>query len=97
MDVGIRPRFIFDVLQGIRKLATAYAPDSYTSLIEQTAGKLIDVITGCSYMHYGGVYEIVSKYPGIFHLNGTVKKLINKELDEEAQTSVEECEGHISR
>jgi hypothetical protein len=85
VDVGLRPRFIFDVLQGVRKLAIAYAPNSYKSLIDQTAEKLIDVIAGCSYMHYVGVYEIVSKYPGIFHLNGTVQRLINKELDKNAQ------------
>jgi hypothetical protein len=54
-------------------------------LIDQTAEKLIDVIAGCSYMHYVGVYEIVSKYLGIFHLNGNIQRLINKELDKNAQ------------
>jgi hypothetical protein len=96
VDVGIRPRFIFDVLQGVRKLAIAYAPNSYESLIDQAAEKLIDVITGCSYMHYGGVYEIVSKYPDIFHLNGTVKKLINKELDKEAQTVLKDARDTLA-
>jgi hypothetical protein len=97
VDVGIRPRFIFDVLQGVRKLAIAYTPSNYESLIDQIAEKLIDVITRCSYMHYGGVYEIVSKYPQIFTLNGNVQRLMAKELDKNVQAILQDARDTLAK
>jgi hypothetical protein len=79
-DLEIGPKYVFDLLHGIKNVAVWISTD-YKALVKEASSTIFDLMKGSYYSNYGGVFEIVNQFPKLAQLGATSRRLTGQELD----------------